>query len=65
MFATAPPLEAVCVLLSDLATSGRACVRGRRSGARKAFFIDVRKAHLRAFVYEDAYAALPLEVAEP
>eukprot|EP00969_Alexandrium_andersonii_P128544 5679857-Alexandrium_andersonii.AAC.1 len=38
------------MLLSDLATSGRARVRGGRPGLRKALFIDVRKAHLLARV---------------
>eukprot|EP00969_Alexandrium_andersonii_P018686 816028-Alexandrium_andersonii.AAC.1 len=64
MFAATPPLEAVRMLLSDLGRSGRACVRGRRPGARKALLIAVRKAHLHAFVHEDMYVALPPEVAE-
>eukprot|EP00969_Alexandrium_andersonii_P246702 10902203-Alexandrium_andersonii.AAC.1 len=51
------------MLLSDLATSGRARARGRRPGASSALLVDVRKAHLRAFVHEDAYVALPPEVA--
>eukprot|EP00969_Alexandrium_andersonii_P032391 1414385-Alexandrium_andersonii.AAC.1 len=65
MFAATPPLEVLRILLSDLATSGRARVGGRRPGARKALLIDVRKAHLHAFVHEDVYVALPPEVAEP
>eukprot|EP00969_Alexandrium_andersonii_P361527 15457782-Alexandrium_andersonii.AAC.1 len=65
MFAATPPLGAVRLLSSGLAISGRACSRGRRSGARKALLIDVREARLRAFVIEDARAALLPEVAEP
>eukprot|EP00969_Alexandrium_andersonii_P086895 3832741-Alexandrium_andersonii.AAC.1 len=65
MFAATPPLEAVRVLLPDLATSGRARLRGRRPGARKALLIDIRKAHLHAFVHEDVYVALPPDAAEP
>eukprot|EP00969_Alexandrium_andersonii_P236341 10433766-Alexandrium_andersonii.AAC.1 len=65
MFAATPPLEGLRILLSDLATSGRARACGRRPGARKALLIDVRKAHLHAFVHEDVYVALPPEVAEP
>eukprot|EP00969_Alexandrium_andersonii_P035946 1574373-Alexandrium_andersonii.AAC.1 len=64
MFAATPPLEAVRMLLSDLATSGRARAGGCRPGLRKALLIDVRKAHLHAFVDEDVYVALPPEVAE-
>eukprot|EP00969_Alexandrium_andersonii_P229528 10137242-Alexandrium_andersonii.AAC.1 len=63
MFAATPPLEAVRLLLSDLATRGRAGVRRRRRGSRKALLIDVRKAHLHAFV-EDVYVALPAEAAQ-
>ena len=62
MCAVAPPLEAVRRLLSDFATRGRP---GRGKGARKALFIDVRKAHLHAFTARDIYVALPPEVAEP
>eukprot|EP00969_Alexandrium_andersonii_P224651 9921517-Alexandrium_andersonii.AAC.1 len=53
------------MLLSDLATSGRARACERRPGLRKALLIDIRKAHLHAFVDEDVYVALPPEVAEP
>eukprot|EP00969_Alexandrium_andersonii_P087300 3851360-Alexandrium_andersonii.AAC.1 len=59
MLAATPPLEAVRVLFSDLATSGRARARGRRPGPRQVLLIDVRKAHLRASVHEDAYVAPP------
>eukprot|EP00969_Alexandrium_andersonii_P098017 4327074-Alexandrium_andersonii.AAC.1 len=65
MFAATSPLEALRILLSDSATSGRARARGRRPGAREALLVDVRKAHLHAFVNEDVYVALPPEVAEP
>eukprot|EP00969_Alexandrium_andersonii_P079340 3499087-Alexandrium_andersonii.AAC.1 len=65
MLAATPPLEGLRILLSDFATGGRACVRGRRSGAREALVVDFGKAHLRAFVNEDVYGALPPEVAEP
>eukprot|EP00969_Alexandrium_andersonii_P152188 6729913-Alexandrium_andersonii.AAC.1 len=65
MFAATPPLEAARLLWSNLATSERACARGRRSGARKALLIDVRKARLRALADEDLYVALPPEVSEP
>ena len=64
MFAATPPLEAVRLLLSDLATRRRGCDR-KRPGQRKALFIDVSKAHLHAFVKRDIYVALPPEVAEP
>ena len=64
MFAATPPLEAVRLLLSDLATRRRAGGR-RGSGQRKALFIDVRKAYLHAYVNRDIYVALPPEVAEP
>eukprot|EP00969_Alexandrium_andersonii_P343490 15182718-Alexandrium_andersonii.AAC.1 len=46
MFAATPPLQALRLLLSDLATRRRGCSDGRRRGARKALLIDVRKAHL-------------------
>ena len=61
MFAATPPLEAVRLLLSDLATRGRS---GRGKGARKALFIDVRKAHLHAFTAREIYVDLPPEEAE-
>eukprot|EP00969_Alexandrium_andersonii_P115654 5114374-Alexandrium_andersonii.AAC.1 len=47
-FAANPPLEALRLLLSDLATLRRAEVSRRRCGARKTFVIDARNAHLRA-----------------
>eukprot|EP00969_Alexandrium_andersonii_P353767 15440644-Alexandrium_andersonii.AAC.1 len=53
MFAATAPLEALRLLLSDLATRRRGCADGRRRGARKALLIDVRKADLRAYVDED------------
>ena len=80
MFAATPPLEAVRLLLSDLATRRRAHAghsgnvhehigmsagERRRTGQRKALFIDVRKAHLHAFANRDIYVVLPPEVAEP
>eukprot|EP00969_Alexandrium_andersonii_P017728 775808-Alexandrium_andersonii.AAC.1 len=58
-------MEALRLLLSGLATCRRGCVSGRRRGARKALLIDVRKAHLRAYVEDDVYVALPPEVAHP
>eukprot|EP00969_Alexandrium_andersonii_P035627 1560892-Alexandrium_andersonii.AAC.1 len=64
MFAAPPPLEAVRLLLSGLATRGRAGVRLRRPGARRALLVDVRTARSRAFVGEDMYAALPPEVSQ-
>ena len=64
MFAATPPLEAVRLLLSDLATRRRSGDR-RKAGQRKALVIDVSKAHLHAFVKRDVYVALPPEVAEP
>eukprot|EP00969_Alexandrium_andersonii_P370345 15477055-Alexandrium_andersonii.AAC.1 len=45
MFAARPPLEALRLLLSDLATRRRGRERGRRRGACEALLIDVRKAH--------------------
>eukprot|EP00969_Alexandrium_andersonii_P354602 15442530-Alexandrium_andersonii.AAC.1 len=65
MFAATPPLEALRLLLSDLATRRRGCADGGRRGPRKALLIDVRKAHLHAYVEEDMYVALPPEVAQP
>eukprot|EP00969_Alexandrium_andersonii_P347095 15345575-Alexandrium_andersonii.AAC.1 len=65
MFAATPSLEALRLLLSDLATRRRGCAYGRRRGAREALLIDVRKAHLRAYAEEDVYVALPPEVAHP
>ena len=63
MFAATPPLEALRLLLSDLATRRRGGPQGRdaasRRGARKALFIDVRKAHMHAYVEEDVYVAPP------
>eukprot|EP00969_Alexandrium_andersonii_P172669 7633023-Alexandrium_andersonii.AAC.1 len=65
MFAATPFLEALRLLLSDLATRRRDRVCGRRRGVRKALLIDVRKAHLHAYVEDDVYVALPPEVAQP
>eukprot|EP00969_Alexandrium_andersonii_P008841 386659-Alexandrium_andersonii.AAC.1 len=65
MCAAAPPLEALRLLLSDLATRRRGCVCGRHRGARQALLIDVRKAHLHAYVDEDVYVALSPEVTQP
>eukprot|EP00969_Alexandrium_andersonii_P043513 1907776-Alexandrium_andersonii.AAC.1 len=61
MFAATPPLEALRLPLSDLATRRRGRVYGRRRGARQALLIDVRKARLHAHVDEDVYVALPPE----
>ena len=63
MFAATPPLEALRLLLSDLATRRRG--EERRAGQRKALLVDVSKAHLHAFVNRDVYVALPPEVDEP
>ena len=65
MFVDTPPLEAVRLLLSDLATRQRGGLQGSRRGSRKALLIDVRKAHLHAYVEEDIYVALPPERAQP
>ncbi|MFM7988410.1 MAG: hypothetical protein ACKPKO_54770, partial [Candidatus Fonsibacter sp.] len=51
MFAATPPLEAVRLLLSDLATGQRGGLQGSRRGSRKALLIDVRKARLHAYVW--------------
>ena len=67
MFAATPPLEAVRLLLSEMATRQRAqpgkpgCgpAAGKRRGQRKAMVINVSKAHLHAFVNRDIYVALP------
>eukprot|EP00969_Alexandrium_andersonii_P350551 15433471-Alexandrium_andersonii.AAC.1 len=59
MFAATPPLEALRLRLSDLVTQRRGRVDGRRCGARNALLIDACKAHLRAYVDEDVYVALP------
>eukprot|EP00969_Alexandrium_andersonii_P213794 9440964-Alexandrium_andersonii.AAC.1 len=53
MFAATSPLEALRLLWSDLATRRRGRAYGRRRGAREALLIDVRKAHLHAYVDED------------
>eukprot|EP00969_Alexandrium_andersonii_P243270 10745730-Alexandrium_andersonii.AAC.1 len=65
MFAATPPLEALRLLWSDLATRRRGRGHGRHRGARKALLVDVRKAHLHAFVDEDVHVALPPEVSQP
>eukprot|EP00969_Alexandrium_andersonii_P131179 5801125-Alexandrium_andersonii.AAC.1 len=65
MFAATPPLEALRLLLYDLATRRRGRVDGRRRGARKALPIHVRKAHLHAYVDEDVYVALPPGAPQP
>ena len=57
------PLEALRLLLSDLATKQRG--PGRHKGRRKLLLIDVCKAHLHAFVDREVYVDLPPEVAEP
>eukprot|EP00969_Alexandrium_andersonii_P131039 5794937-Alexandrium_andersonii.AAC.1 len=61
MFAATPPLEALRLPLSDLATRRRGCAGGRWRRARKALLIDVREAHLRAYVEDDVYVARPPE----
>eukprot|EP00969_Alexandrium_andersonii_P357654 15449286-Alexandrium_andersonii.AAC.1 len=53
MFAAIPPLEAV-----------RCRRTPARPGSREALLVDVRKAHVHAFVEDDVYAALPPEVAQ-
>eukprot|EP00969_Alexandrium_andersonii_P159767 7059598-Alexandrium_andersonii.AAC.1 len=65
MFAATPPPEALRLLLSDLAIRRRGRVDGRRRGAREVLLIDVRKAHLRAYIDGDVYVALPPEVSQP
>eukprot|EP00969_Alexandrium_andersonii_P272045 12023518-Alexandrium_andersonii.AAC.1 len=65
MLAATPHLEALRLLLSDLASRRRGRVDGRRRGAQKALLIDVREAHLRAYAHEDVYVALPPEVSQP
>ena len=59
MFVATPPLEAIILLLSDLATRTRG--RGRARGRRKMMVIDVKKAHLHAYVDRDIYVDLPPE----
>eukprot|EP00969_Alexandrium_andersonii_P030236 1319026-Alexandrium_andersonii.AAC.1 len=59
------PLEALRLLMSDLATRRRGRADGRRRGARKVLLVDVRKARLHAYVDEDVYVALPPEVSQP
>eukprot|EP00969_Alexandrium_andersonii_P168954 7467385-Alexandrium_andersonii.AAC.1 len=64
MFAATPPLRhfgSSC----QTATRRRGRVDGRRRGAREALLVDVRKAHLRAYVDEDVFVALPPEVSQP
>jgi hypothetical protein len=59
-FAATPPLEALRMLLSHVAS-------GRRSGkgGRKVLVIDARKAHLHALAERLVYVDLPPEVKEP
>ena len=65
MCTATPPLEAIRLLLSDLAARHRAGAGGAgRRGQRKAMLIDVRKAHLHAMAGESKRVALPPEVAE-
>ena len=67
MLAATPPLEAVRLLLSEMATRRRAApgepgcgaAPGRKKGQKKAMVIDVSKAHLHAFVNSEIYVALP------
>eukprot|EP00969_Alexandrium_andersonii_P334088 14763906-Alexandrium_andersonii.AAC.1 len=56
---SAPPFEALQLLLSDLATRRRGREYGCRRGARKALLADARRARLRAYVDEDWCAAPP------
>eukprot|EP00969_Alexandrium_andersonii_P180314 7969818-Alexandrium_andersonii.AAC.1 len=65
MLPATPPLEALQLLFSELATRQRAGDSRRHSGQRKPVMVDERKAHLHAFVDEEVYIALPPEVAEP
>ena len=58
MFAATPPLEAIRLLRSNLATRQRG--PGRDKGRRKLLLIDVRKAHFHAFVDREVYVDLPL-----
>ena len=62
MFAATPPLEALRFLMSDLATRRRNGTR--QKGQRKAMFIDVRKAHLHAYVDREIFVDLPPEAAQ-
>ena len=62
MFAATPPLEAIRLLLSDLAVRRRG--QEKQRGRRKLLVIDVRKAHLHAFVDREVYVDLPPEVAK-
>ena len=57
--AATPPLEALRMALSDVAT--------RRKGGpqRKVLFIDVRKAHLHASSVREVYVQLPPEEGKP
>eukprot|EP00969_Alexandrium_andersonii_P263690 11655266-Alexandrium_andersonii.AAC.1 len=64
LFVATPPLEALRLPLSDLATRRRARAFGRRRRARKALLMDVRKAHLHGYVEDDVRVALPPEVSE-
>eukprot|EP00969_Alexandrium_andersonii_P089832 3966730-Alexandrium_andersonii.AAC.1 len=61
MFAATPPLQALRLLLSDLATRRRGGAGGRRRGTRTALLMDARKAHLHAHMEDDVYVALPPE----
>ena len=58
-FAATPPLEALRLLLSKVA-SGRTC----GTGGRQILVVDARKAHLHAFAERELYVQLPPEVAQ-
>ena len=59
-FAATPPLEAIRLLLSHVA-SGRT---GKRGG-RKVMVLDAKKAHLHAFAEREIYIELPPERRKP
>ena len=59
LFAEAPPLEALRLLLS------RAATRRKDGRYRELIFIDARKAHLHPKCEEDAYVELPSECGCP
>ena len=59
-FAATPPLEALRLVLSRVASN-----RSHGRGGRKLLVIDARKAHLHALAERNLFVQLPPELAKP
>jgi len=57
LFAATPPLEALRMIISDAATTGKE--------ERKVLLVDVRKAHLHAEAIREVFVQLPPEIRRP